>query len=294
MVAVIFPGQGAQFSGMGRPLYDASAEARLLFARADELVGFALSETMFTGSADDLRQTRVTQPAVFLHSVVLALTTPDFSPDMVAGHSLGEFSALVAAGALSFDDGLRLVLQRAEAMQRACEQAPSTMAAVIGLSDEAVEAACAHVVAGSGEPVVAANYNSPGQVVISGSPDGVRLVGEHVLATSGKKTISLAVGGAFHSPFMEPAREELARAIAATSFASPRCPVYQNVTARPVTDVLEIRANLMAQLTGPVRWTQSVEQMMADGATEFRECGPGVVLQKLVRKISPDVSARSI
>ncbi len=294
MIAAIFPGQGAQFSGMGRSLFDASAEARALFGRADEIVGFSLSETMFTGTADDLRETKVTQPAVFLHSVVLAMTTPDFRPDMVAGHSLGEFSALVAAGALSFGDGMRLVLQRALAMQRACELAPSTMAAVIGLADEAVELACAHIVNTTGEQVVAANYNSPGQVVISGSVAGVRLVGEHIAAALGKKTIPLQVGGAFHSPFMEPARAELADAIASTPFASPRCPVYQNVTALPVTDVDQIKANLIAQLTGPVRWTQSVENMIADGATSFVECGPGVVLQKLVKKISGAVTAQSI
>ncbi len=294
MIAAIFPGQGAQFPGMGRPLFEASAEAQALFGRADELVGFALSDIMFTGSADDLRQTKVTQPAVFLHSVVLALTSPDFRPDMVAGHSLGEFSALVAAGALSFDDGMRLVLQRALAMQRACELAPSTMAAVIGLPDETVETACAHIMSSTGEQVVAANYNSPGQVVISGSIDGVRLTGEYITATWGKKTIPLQVSGAFHSPFMEPAREELAQAIAATPFAAPRCPIYQNITAQPVVDVDHIKANLIAQLTGPVRWTQSVMHMIADGATSFVECGPGTVLQKLVKKIDGSVSTQSI
>jgi [acyl-carrier-protein] S-malonyltransferase len=294
MIAVIFPGQGAQFSGMGRDLFEASAEARNLFEQADTLVGFPLSETMFTGSAEALRQTNITQPAVFLHSVVLALTTPGLRPDMVAGHSLGEFSALVAAGALSFEDGIQLVLQRALAMQRACEQVASTMAAVIGLSDEAVESACAHVAAESGEQVIPANYNSPGQVVISGSLAGVRQAGEYIIATWGKKTIPLQVGGAFHSPFMEPARHELARAIENTPFARPRCPVYQNVNAQPVTDVDQIRENLMAQLTAPVRWTQSVERMIVDGATEFVECGPGTVLQKLVKKISGTVVARSL
>ncbi|MBC8151381.1 MAG: ACP S-malonyltransferase [Bacteroidetes bacterium] len=286
MKAYVFPGQGSQFSGMGRDLYEQTGAVRVLFDQANQLLGFSLTTVMFTGTDDELKQTNVTQPAVFLHSVAMALTNGTFTPDMVAGHSLGEFSALVAAGALSFDDGLRLVFQRATAMQRACELQPSTMAAILGLDDATIERICADITA-TGELVVPANYNCPGQVVISGSVDGVQLACDQLKAAGAKRALPLSVGGAFHSPLMEPAREELASAIESTSFTPPRCPIYQNVTARPATNVDTIKANLISQLTAPVRWAQSVEAMVADGAGEFIECGPGKVLQGLVKKITP-------
>ncbi|OIN56460.1 ACP S-malonyltransferase [Arsenicibacter rosenii] len=286
MKAYVFPGQGSQFKGMGQDLYQNSEKARQLFDKADEILGFSLTKVMFEGTDEELKQTNVTQPAIFLHSVALALTTDSFDAQMVAGHSLGEFSALVAAGALSFEDGLKLVSQRAAAMQKACELQPSTMAAVLGLADDKIETICAEVAA-TGEVVVPANFNCPGQVVISGSLEGVRIAGEKLKEAGAKRVLPLQVGGAFHSPLMEPAREELARAIADTTFSQPKCPVYQNVNAQPSTDVEAIKANLIAQLTAPVRWTQSVEAMVADGATQFIECGPGKVLQGLVKKISP-------
>lgn len=299
MKAYIFPGQGSQFRGMGLDLYkNGPAAVKKLFEQADRILGFDLTKIMFEGTDEELKQTNVTQPAIFLHSVALAKTVTDFSADgfavsMVAGHSLGEFSALVAAGALSFEDGLRLVSQRAEAMQRACEMNPSTMAAVLALDDATIERICAEVTAG-GEVVVAANYNCPGQVVISGSNEGVRLAGEKLKEAGAKRVLPLPVGGAFHSPLMEPAREELAEAIADTPFSVPRCPIYQNVNAQPVTAVQTIKANLIAQLTAPVRWTQSVEAMTADGATLFIECGPGKVLQGLVKKIAPNVEVAGV
>lgn len=293
MKAYVFPGQGAQFSGMGRALYDQSDAVRTLFDQADQLLGFSLTNTMFTGTDEELKQTNVTQPAVFLHSVATALTNDSFAPDMVAGHSLGEFSALVAAGALSFADGLMLVFQRATAMQRACELQPSTMAAILGLDDATIERICADITA-AGDLVVPANYNCPGQVVISGTLTGVQLACDQLKAAGAKRALPLSVGGAFHSPLMEPAREELARAIESTAFTQPRCPIYQNVTAKPATDVDTIKTNLVAQLTAPVRWTQSVEVMITNGATEFIECGPGKVLQGLVKKINPAVAAGSL
>lgn len=286
MKAYVFPGQGSQFKGMGQDLYNSSDKARQLFDEADTILGFSLTKVMFEGTDDELKQTNVTQPAIFLHSVALAITADTFEPDMVAGHSLGEFSALVASGALSFSDGLKLVAQRAAAMQKACEREPSTMAAVLGLADAVIEQICADVAA-SGEVVVPANFNCPGQVVISGSLEGVRIAGEKLKEAGAKRVLPLQVGGAFHSPLMEPAREELAQAIAATPFSTPSCPIYQNVNAKPSTDVEEIKANLIAQLTAPVRWTQSVVAMVSDGATKFVECGPGKVLQGLVKKISP-------
>jgi [acyl-carrier-protein] S-malonyltransferase len=289
MNAYIFPGQGSQFSGMGRALYEESPAARDLFEQANDSVGFRLTDVMFTGTDEELKQTAVTQPAIFLHSVVLAMTTVNFAPAMVAGHSLGEFSALVAAGALSFTDGLTLVSKRASAMQRACELQPSTMAAVLALPDDVIEQICADVMAQTGEVVVPANFNCPGQVVISGTLEGIRLAGDKLKTAGAKRVLVLPVGGAFHSPLMEPAREELARAIESTPFSQPRCPIYQNVTALPSTDITTIKDNLIAQLTAPVRWTQSVQVMVADGATAFTECGPGKVLQGLVKKIAPGV-----
>lgn len=293
MKAYVFPGQGSQFKGMGQDLYQNSEKARQLFDQADEILGFSLTKVMFEGTDEELKQTNVTQPAIFLHSVALALTTDSFDAQMVAGHSLGEFSALVAAGALSFADGLKLVAQRAAAMQKACELQPSTMAAVLGLADDKIEAICAEVAA-TGEVVVPANFNCPGQVVISGSLEGVRIAGEKLKEAGAKRVLPLQVGGAFHSPLMEPAREELAKAIAGTAFSQPECPIYQNVNALPSTDVETIKANLIAQLTAPVRWTQSVEAMVADGATQFIECGPGKVLQGLVKKISPAAETAGI
>lgn len=288
MKAYVFPGQGAQFTGMGKDLYDQSPLAHELFEKANEILGFRITDIMFTGSAEDLRQTKVTQPAIFLHSVLLAKTLgADFKPEMVAGHSLGEFSALVAAGALSFEDGLKLVYQRALAMQKACEARPSTMAAVLGLPDEKIEEICAGI---TDEVVVPANYNCPGQVVISGSNEGIDLACEQLLAAGAKRAMKLSVGGAFHSPLMEPARQELAAAIEKTSFAAPVCPIYQNVNAKPQTDPDIIKANLVDQLTSPVRWTQSVLAMVADGADAFTELGPGAVLQGLIKKISKEVA----
>ena len=293
MKAYVFPGQGAQFSGMGKDLYESSAKAKELFEKANELLGFDITKVMFEGSDEDLKQTNVTQPAVFLHSVIMALCAENMQPDMVAGHSLGEFSALVASGAMAFEDGLKLVAQRADAMQKACEITPSTMAAVLRLDDAKVEEICAEISA-SGETVVPANYNCPGQLVISGTIPGIDIACEKMKEAGAKRALVLQVGGAFHSPLMEPAREQLAAAILATEFKTPICPIYQNVTAKPSTDVEEIKANLVAQLTAPVRWTQSVEQMVADGATEFIECGPGKVLQGLVSKIAADVAVSSI
>jgi [acyl-carrier-protein] S-malonyltransferase len=286
MKAYIFPGQGAQFTGMGKDLYESSAEAKELFEKANTILGFRITDVMFDGTADELRETKVTQPAVFLHSVILAKTLGDsFKPEMVAGHSLGEFSALVAAGALTFEDGLRLVSQRALAMQKACEITPSTMAAVLGLEDKVVEDICESIEG----IVVAANYNCPGQLVISGETSAVEMACEALKAAGAKRALMLPVGGAFHSPMMEPAREELAEAIEATAFSVPVCPVYQNVPATAVTDPAEIKANLVIQLTAPVKWTQSVQQMIADGATLFTEVGPGNVLQGLVKKINKEV-----
>ncbi len=290
MKAYIFPGQGAQFSGMGKDLYESSSKAKVLFESANNILGFRLTDIMFSGTDEDLKQTKVTQPAIFLHSVILATIAEDFHPDMVAGHSLGEFSALVANKALSFEDGLQLVAKRAYAMQKACEQNPSTMAAILGLEDDVVEKICAEI----DEVVVAANYNCPGQLVISGSHKGIEIACEKMKAAGAKRALPLPVGGAFHSPLMDPAKEELAKAIEVTKFSTPICPVYQNVNAQPSTDVEVIKANLIAQLTAPVRWTQSVRSMVADGATTFIECGPGKVLQGLVKKIEKDVEAGSI
>lgn len=284
MKAYVFPGQGAQFTGMGKDLYDSNAKAHELMERANDILGFRLTDIMFEGSADDLKQTKVTQPAVFLHSVVTALCLDDFKPDMVAGHSLGEFSALTAAGALSFDDGLRLVYARAMAMQKACEAAPSTMAAIINLPDETIEQICAEI-SHEGHVVVPANFNSPGQVVISGNVEAIQEACAKMKEAGAKRALPLSVGGAFHSPLMEPARLELATAIEAAPVNAPVCPVYQNVDALPHTDPAEIKANLLKQLTAPVRWTQSVKNMIADGMTDYVECGPGTVLSGLIERI---------
>lgn len=290
MKAYVFPGQGSQFPGMAKDLYENFTAAKEIVNEADQILGFSLSKVMFEGTEEDLKQTKVTQPAIYLHSVLVAKLGKDFAPDMVAGHSLGEFSALVAAGALSWQDGLRLVYQRALAMQKACELVPSTMAAVLGLADADIERICGET---NGE-VVAANYNCPGQVVISGSVAGIEKVAELLKAAGAKRVLTLPVGGAFHSPFMEPARVELAAAIEATNIERPICPIFQNVTAKASQDPAEIKQNLIAQLTGAVRWTQSVEAMVAAGATEFIECGPGKVLQGLVKKISADVQVASM
>ena len=288
MKAFVFPGQGAQFVGMGKDLYENHPKAKEMFEKANEILGFRITDLMFEGTDEDLRQTKVTQPAIFLHSVILAKTMgTDFCPDMVAGHSLGEFSALVAAGALSFEDGVRLVSARAMAMQKACEKTPSTMAAVLALPDEKVEEICNSI---KDEIVVPANYNCPGQIVISGSEAGIDQACEKMLAAGAKRALKLKVGGAFHSPIMEPARTELAEAIQKTQFFAPTCPVYQNVNAKAETNPDIIKKNLVAQLTSPVRWTQSVLNMIADGANSFTEVGPGNVLQGLVKKINREVA----
>lgn len=285
MKAFVFPGQGAQYTGMGKDLYDNYAEARSLMQRANSLLGFSITDIMFEGTADELRQTKVTQPAVFLHSIVSALMNTTEQPDMVAGHSLGEFSALVACGAMDFEDALLLVSQRAQAMQYACEQQPSTMAAVLGLSDERVDEICQ----GINEVVVAANYNCPGQVVISGSVEGIEKASALLKENGAKRALKLQVGGAFHSPLMKPAADELSKAIMSTDFHTPRCPIYQNVSALPYTNPNDIRENLILQLTSPVRWTQTVKNMIVDGADSFYEFGPGDVLKGLIHKIDPNV-----
>ncbi|MEC7784359.1 MAG: ACP S-malonyltransferase [Bacteroidota bacterium] len=290
MKAYIFPGQGAQFTGMGKDVYETSDVARELFERANEILGFDITKIMFEGSAEELKETKVTQPAIFLHSVALFKALGDSAvPQMVAGHSLGEISALVANGVLSFDDGLRLVSQRAQAMQKACDSVPSTMAAILGLEDELVEAVCADV----DGVVVAANYNCPGQLIISGEIEAVNEACERLKERGAKRALVLPVGGAFHSPLMEPAREELAAAIEKTTFRTPTCPIYQNVSTTAVTDPAEIKKNLLFQLTAPVKWTQSVENMLKDGATEFIEVGPGKVLQGLVKKVDRQATTSS-
>ncbi|NDK55936.1 ACP S-malonyltransferase [Pontibacter fetidus] len=288
--AYVFPGQGSQFVGMGKDLYEQHDEAKQLFDKANEILGFNITEIMFNGTDEELKQTKVTQPAIFLHSVAQAIVAKDFAPDMVAGHSLGEFSALVASKVLSFEDGLRLVSKRALAMQAACEANPSTMAAILGLEDEKVEEVCVSI----DEVVVAANYNCPGQLVISGSNKGIEIACEKMKEAGAKRALPLPVGGAFHSPLMKPAEEELAKAINETTFSQGICPVYQNVDAMPHTDPAEIKENLIKQLTAPVRWTQSVQQMIADGATHFVECGPGKVLQGLVKKIDRNAEVSSV
>jgi [acyl-carrier-protein] S-malonyltransferase len=291
MKAYVFPGQGAQFPGMGKDLYESSPTAKALFEKANEVLGFRITDIMFEGSEEELRQTKVTQPAIFLHSVILAHLLGDaFQPEMAAGHSLGEFSALVATGALSFEDGLILVSKRALAMQAACELQPSTMAAILGLADEKVEEICQSI---TNDIVVPANYNCPGQLVISGTISGVNLACEKMNEAGALKTVVLAVGGAFHSPLMEPAKKELEAAIRATSFKEPSCPIYQNVVAKPVTNPSEIQNNLINQLTGAVRWTQSVQQMLNDGAVHFTEVGPGKVLQGLVKKVNRQIPTES-
>ena len=294
MKAFVFPGQGAQFVGMGKDLYESSALAKELFEKANDILGYRITDIMFSGTDDELKQTKVTQPAVFLHSVISALCMgEEFKPDMTAGHSLGEFSALVAAGALSFEDGLKLVYARAMAMQKACELQPSTMAAIIALPDEKVEEICAQVSA-EGQVCVAANFNCPGQIVISGSIEGINKACELMKAAGAKRALPLKVGGAFHSPLMDPAKVELETAINATNFNTPKCPVYQNVDAKPHTVPQEIKKNLVAQLTASVRWTQTVQNMIADGADEFIECGPGAVLQGLIKKINKEANAHGI
>ena len=290
MQAYIFPGQGAQFAGMGKDLYENHTIAKTLFEQANEILGFRITDLMFGTNDEDLRQTKVTQPAVFLHSVIVAKCSSEFKPEMVAGHSLGEFSALVANQCLSFEDALQLVYKRALAMQKACDQNPGTMAAILGLPDEKVEEICAGI---TQEIVVAANYNCPGQLVISGSIKGIEIACELMKAAGAKRALPLQVGGAFHSPLMEPARQELAAAIAATHFNIPACPIYQNVNAAPSSDPETIKQNLIAQLTAPVKWTQTVQNMAKDGATKFTESGPGKVLQGLVKKIAPEAEVAS-
>lgn len=294
MKAFVFPGQGSQFVGMGKDLYENNPIAKELFDKADDILGFKITDIMFAGTDEQLKETKVTQPAVFLHSVISALCLgEDFKPAMVAGHSLGEFSALVASGALSFEDGLRLVAARANAMQKACEKNPGTMAAIIALPDETIEAVCEEV-RKDGKVVVPANYNCPGQLVISGDKEGIAEACDKLKAAGAKRALPLAVGGAFHSPLMQPAKEELQEAIEKTDFATPKCPVYQNVDALPHTDPKEIQANLIAQLTSPVRWTKSVQNMIADGADDFTECGPGKALQGMIRRIDKTVAAHGI
>ena len=295
MKAFVFPGQGAQFVGMGKDLYDNNPIAKELFEKANDILGYRITDIMFNGTDDDLKQTKVTQPAVFLHSVISARCMGDaFKPEMTAGHSLGEFSALVAAGALSFEDGLKLVYARAMAMQKACEAQPSTMAAIIGLADEQVEDICAEVSKMGKGVVVPANYNNPGQLVISGNIEAVNEACEQMKAAGAKRALLLKVGGAFHSPLMQPAKDELQAAIEQTEFQTPKCPVYQNVDGKPHTEPAEIKQNLIAQLTSSVRWTQCVQSMIADGATDFTECGPGKALQGMIAKINREVSAHGI